>query len=185
MTISSALSHKVTARHLQRQAMLYVRQSTLHQVLENTESTARQYALRERAVGLGWETSHIVVIDQDLGQSGASAADREGLEPPGCGGGIGTCRARDGVRSLSFSTQFPRLAPFAGTVCHDGDPHSRRRWTLRSSHLQRPSFVGDERRHERSRIACAARAPERRHSQQSPTSGPQAPITRGAGLRGR
>jgi len=71
---------KVTARHLARQAMLYVRQSTLHQVLENTESTARQYALRERAVALGWEASRIVVIDSDLGQSGASAADREGFQ---------------------------------------------------------------------------------------------------------
>ncbi len=71
---------KVTARHLARQAMLYVRQSTLHQVLENTESTARQYALRERAIALGWEASRIVVIDQDLGQSGASAADREGFQ---------------------------------------------------------------------------------------------------------
>ena len=70
MIIGSTLSQKVTARHLQRQAMLYVRQSTLHQVLENTESTARHYALRERAVGLGWETSRIVVIDQDLGQKG-------------------------------------------------------------------------------------------------------------------
>ena len=69
---------KVTARHLSRLAMLYVRQSTLHQVLENTESTARQYALRERAIALGWEASRIVVIDSDLGQSGASAADREG-----------------------------------------------------------------------------------------------------------
>ncbi len=72
--------HKVTARHLARQAMLYVRQSTLHQVLENTESTARQYALRERAVALGWEASRIVVIDSDLGHSGASAADREGFQ---------------------------------------------------------------------------------------------------------
>ena len=71
---------KITARHLQRQAMLYVRQSTLHQVLENTESTARQYALRERAVALGWEASQIVVIDQDLGQSGASAVDRAGFQ---------------------------------------------------------------------------------------------------------
>jgi DNA invertase Pin-like site-specific DNA recombinase len=70
MTIGSALSQKVTTRHLQRQAMLYVRQSTLHQVLENTESTARQYALRERAVGLGWSTERIVIIDQDLGQKG-------------------------------------------------------------------------------------------------------------------
>jgi DNA invertase Pin-like site-specific DNA recombinase len=75
-----AALHKVTARHLSRQAMLYVRQSTLHQVLENTESTARQYALRERAIALGWDASRIVVIDSDLGQSGASAADREGFQ---------------------------------------------------------------------------------------------------------
>lgn len=71
---------KITARHLSRQAMLYVRQSTLHQVLENTESTARQYGLRERAMALGWEASRIVVIDQDLGQSGASAVDRVGFQ---------------------------------------------------------------------------------------------------------
>jgi len=50
MMLPSASAQKVTARHVQRQAMLYVRQSTLHQVLENTESTARQYALRERAI---------------------------------------------------------------------------------------------------------------------------------------
>jgi DNA invertase Pin-like site-specific DNA recombinase len=60
--------------------MLYVRQSTLHQVFENTESTARQYALRERAVALGWQREQIVVIDQDLGQSGASAVDRVGFQ---------------------------------------------------------------------------------------------------------
>src|SRR5436305_6287179 len=80
MALGSALSHKVTARYLQRQAMLYVRQSTLHQVLTNTESTARQYALRERALGLGWPVERIVIIDQDLGQSGASAVDREGFQ---------------------------------------------------------------------------------------------------------
>ena len=49
-------------------------------MLENTESTARQYALRERAIALGWKPEHIVVIDQDLGQSGASAVDREGFQ---------------------------------------------------------------------------------------------------------
>ena len=80
MTIPPSSAHKVTARHLQRQAMLYVRQSTLHQVLENKESTARQYALRERAIALGWEISRIITIDQDLGQSGASAVDREGFQ---------------------------------------------------------------------------------------------------------
>ena len=76
----SAALQKVTARHLQRQAMLYVRQSTLHQVLENRESTARQYALRDRALALGWDAARIVVIDQDLGQSGASAVDRAGFQ---------------------------------------------------------------------------------------------------------
>jgi len=80
MTLILGMSQKVTARHVQRQAMLYVRQSTLHQVLENTESTARQYALRERAIALGWPTERVVVIDQDLGQSGASAVDREGFQ---------------------------------------------------------------------------------------------------------
>jgi DNA invertase Pin-like site-specific DNA recombinase len=73
-------SSKVTAGHLQRNAYLYVRQSTLRQVLENTESTKRQYALRERAVALGWPIERVTVIDHDLGQSGASAADREGFQ---------------------------------------------------------------------------------------------------------
>jgi len=80
ISVQPAALHKVTARQLARHAMLYVRQSTLHQVLENTESTARQYGLRERAIALGWETSRIVVIDQDLGQSGASVVDRLGFQ---------------------------------------------------------------------------------------------------------
>jgi len=60
-------------------AYLYVRQSTLRQVFENTESTKRQYALRERAVALGWPLDRVVVIDSDLGQSGADS-DREGFQ---------------------------------------------------------------------------------------------------------
>jgi DNA invertase Pin-like site-specific DNA recombinase len=71
---------KVTAGHLARTAYLYVRQSTLRQVINNTESTARQYALRQRAVALGWPTELIVTIDRDQGHSGASAADREGFQ---------------------------------------------------------------------------------------------------------
>jgi len=70
---------KVTARHLARSAYLYVRQSTMRQVLENTESTERQYALRQRAVALGWPSSSVIVIDSDLGQSGASS-DRQGFQ---------------------------------------------------------------------------------------------------------
>jgi len=70
----------VTAHHLTRLACLYVRQSTLQQVFENTESTARQYALRERALALGWAEERVVVIDQDLGHSAASTADRLGFQ---------------------------------------------------------------------------------------------------------
>jgi len=71
---------KVSASQLARTAYLYVRQSTLRQVFENTESTQRQYALRQRAVALGWPPDQIVVIDTDQGQSGASAVDREGFQ---------------------------------------------------------------------------------------------------------
>jgi DNA invertase Pin-like site-specific DNA recombinase len=70
----------VTAAHLARAAYLYVRQSTLRQVFENTESRQRQYALRERALALGWGSEQLVVIDCDLGQSGAQASDRAGFQ---------------------------------------------------------------------------------------------------------
>lgn len=71
---------KVTADHLRRDAFLYVRQSSLRQVLENTESTKRQYALRDRAVSMGWPIERVHVIDSDLGLSGASAQDRDGFQ---------------------------------------------------------------------------------------------------------
>jgi hypothetical protein len=80
MDLTGERSQKITPRHLRRQAYLYVRQSTLRQVMENTESTQRQYALRQRAVALGWPIEQVVVIDRDLGHSGASAADREGFQ---------------------------------------------------------------------------------------------------------
>ncbi len=71
---------KVTAAHLSRTALLYVRQSSLKQVIHNTESAIRQYDLRGRAISLGWARDQITVIDIDQGQSGASAADREGFQ---------------------------------------------------------------------------------------------------------
>lgn len=73
-------NNKITPDHLRKNAYLYIRQSTLYQVLVNTESTRRQYDLRQRAVALGWPEERIVVIDSDLGQSGASAKDREGFQ---------------------------------------------------------------------------------------------------------
>jgi DNA invertase Pin-like site-specific DNA recombinase len=71
---------KVTAAHLSRTALLYVRQSSLKQVIHNTESAIRQYDLRGKAVSLGWAADQITVIDIDQGHSGASAADREGFQ---------------------------------------------------------------------------------------------------------
>jgi DNA invertase Pin-like site-specific DNA recombinase len=78
--MSEQAAAKVTGAHLARTAYLYVRQSTLRQVLTNTESTARQYALRQKAIALGWPAEQIVTIDTDQGQSGASATDREGFQ---------------------------------------------------------------------------------------------------------
>ncbi|WP_327241976.1 recombinase family protein [Streptomyces sp. NBC_01320] len=69
-----------TADQLRRGAYLYVRQSSLKQVVNNTESTQRQYALRGRAIALGWGEGQITVIDTDQGQSGASAAGRDGFQ---------------------------------------------------------------------------------------------------------
>jgi DNA invertase Pin-like site-specific DNA recombinase len=71
---------KITPDHLARQAIVYVRQSTLKQVLENTESTERQYALVEKAVELGWPRAQILVIDEDQGHSAASATGRSGFQ---------------------------------------------------------------------------------------------------------
>src|SRR6516225_6609599 len=71
---------KVTAAHLSRTALLYIRQSTLKQVIHNTESAIRQYDLRGKAIALGWPADQITVIDIDQGHSGASAADREGFQ---------------------------------------------------------------------------------------------------------
>lgn len=76
----SSESSKVCADHLRRDAYLYVRQSTLRQVVENTESTKRQYALRQRAVALGWAIERIHTIDNDLGRSGASSQNRDGFQ---------------------------------------------------------------------------------------------------------
>jgi DNA invertase Pin-like site-specific DNA recombinase len=78
--MNAETTQKVTAAHLKRSAFLYVRQSTPRQVVENIESRKRQYALRERALALGWGPEQIVVIDSDLGQSGASAVARDGFQ---------------------------------------------------------------------------------------------------------
>lgn len=75
----SAPHSQVKAPHLRRNAYLYIRQSSLKQVVENQESTQRQYALRQRALELGWPADQIVILDEDLGRSAASS-DRAGFQ---------------------------------------------------------------------------------------------------------
>ncbi len=71
---------KLKANHLERSAYLYIRQSTLRQVYENTESTKRQYGLKQKILALGWSCDLIITIDSDLGQSGASSEHRQGFK---------------------------------------------------------------------------------------------------------
>jgi DNA invertase Pin-like site-specific DNA recombinase len=78
--ITRSPSSKVLARHLERLAIVYVRQSSTRQVTENIESTQLQYRLRERAVALGWPEARVLVIDDDLGVSGQSAEGRVGFQ---------------------------------------------------------------------------------------------------------
>src|SRR3989440_8227962 len=71
---------KIRPDHLDRLAVIYVRQSTLFQVRENVGSTLRQYDLVKRAQDLGWTTPSIQVVDQDQGHSGSSAIGRDGFQ---------------------------------------------------------------------------------------------------------
>lgn len=71
---------KIKREHLIRNAFLYIRQSTLRQVFENTESTKRQYALKEKLINMGWDESRIEIIDSDLGQSGSGSDERHGFQ---------------------------------------------------------------------------------------------------------
>jgi DNA invertase Pin-like site-specific DNA recombinase len=98
-------SVKVDSRHRERDAYLYIRQSSMKQVLENVESTKRQYALRGRAIALGWTEDRIVVIDSDQGESGASAAGREGFRRLVTDVGLGTRRHRHGAGGVTAGTQ--------------------------------------------------------------------------------
>ena len=72
-------NRKITESHRRRRAVVYVRQSTPSQLEHNHESRARQYALKERAIALGWPAALVSVVDEDLGRSGASADGRLGF----------------------------------------------------------------------------------------------------------
>src|SRR6266478_5966980 len=101
------ISEKIRPHHLERKALLYVRQSSVHQVLHNRESSALQYAMQGRLRALGW--SEIEVIDDDLGRSAAGGVQRAGFErmvAEVCLGKVGAVRAG----SLALRPQQPGLA---------------------------------------------------------------------------
>jgi len=102
------ISDKVRPHHLERKAILYVRQSSAHQVLHNRESSALQYAMRDRLTALGW--SEVEVIDDDLGRSAAGGVQRAGFErmvAEVCLGKVGAVCAREVSRFARNSRDWP------------------------------------------------------------------------------
>jgi excisionase family DNA binding protein len=107
---------KITSAHRSRTALVYIRQSTLVQVRDNTESTARQYDLAKRAVELGWAPSDVVVVDEDLGRSGGFGKARSGfreLVSRVCLGGVGAVFGLEVSRLARSSAEFARLLELA------------------------------------------------------------------------
>jgi DNA invertase Pin-like site-specific DNA recombinase len=117
----------VTAAHLRRTAVIYVRQSSLAQVDRNKESTARQYDLAARAQALGWPSGAVRVIDDDLGVSGASTAGRSGFAELAAQvgpGQVGIVLALEVSRPARNNADWYRLLDLAGmtdTLIADAD----------------------------------------------------------------
>src|SRR3954465_6893031 len=118
---------KITATHRRRRAVVYVRQSTLGQVERNTESAARQYALRERAIELGWPADSVAVGDEDMGASGATGEGRLGfgelVAEVGLGQ-VGLILALETSRLARSSADWHRLldlCALTGTLIADAD----------------------------------------------------------------
>jgi len=111
------ISDKIRAHHLERKALLYVRQSSAHQVLHNRESSALQYAMRDRLTALGW--SEIEVIDEDLGRSAAGGVPRAGFErmvAQVCLGQVGAVCAREVSRFARNSRDWQQLIEMCRVV---------------------------------------------------------------------
>ncbi len=111
------MSDKVQRRHLERKAILCVRQSSAHQVLHNRESGALQYAMRDRLLGLGF--AQIETIDDDLGRSASGSAERAGFDrmvAQVCLGRIGAVAAREASRFARNSRDWQQLIEMCRVV---------------------------------------------------------------------
>jgi DNA invertase Pin-like site-specific DNA recombinase len=119
--------HKITSSHRERAALIYLRQSSMAQLREHTESTRSQYALAGKAAALGWARSDIEVIDTDLGISGKWGVAREGfteLVTRVCSGEVGAIFGIEITRLARSNADVARLAEFAritGTLLIDPD----------------------------------------------------------------
>ena len=118
---------KITSSHRERTALIYLRQSSMAQVREHTESTRSQYGLADKAAGLGWARTSIEVIDTDLGISGKWGVARAGfteLVSRVCSGGVGAIFGIEITRLARSNADVARLAEFAritGTLLIDPD----------------------------------------------------------------
>jgi DNA invertase Pin-like site-specific DNA recombinase len=108
---------KIGPQHLERKAILYVRQSSTHKVLHNRESSVLQYAMRERLSDLGW--SQIETVDDDLGRSAAGGVAREGFDrmiADVCLGKVGAVAAREVSRFARNSRDWQHLIEMCRVV---------------------------------------------------------------------
>src|SRR5262249_41214676 len=110
-------SSKIAARHLDRLAVVYVRQSTTQQVLVHGESTRLQYGLVSRAQAYGWGRGPGVGLDGGLGEAGGATRGRDGFGGGGGGGGPGPCGPLAGPGDVAAGPLQRRLAPPARSVC--------------------------------------------------------------------
>jgi DNA invertase Pin-like site-specific DNA recombinase len=129
---------KIQAVHLRREAWVYVRQSTMTQVRENTESLNRQYELEQRAHQLGWPADRVRVVDDDLGCSGAEATARAGFQGLVAAVGLGQVglvlgievsrlarRNADWYHLLDLCAMTDTLIADADGLYHPGDYNDR------------------------------------------------------------
>jgi DNA invertase Pin-like site-specific DNA recombinase len=121
--------------HQERLAIVYIRQSTVQQVERHQESTKLQYALADRAAQFGWMREQIVVIDDDLGRSGASIEGRLGFQRLVTEFGLGNVGLVLGVE-MSRLALLPRLASALGNLRAVRHADRRRRRGVRSFQLQ-------------------------------------------------
>ena len=136
------MTTQVTLSHRQKTAYVYVRQSTMGQVRNHQESTERQYALKDKAISLGWPATSMRILDGDLGISGATQQRSRRLQEVGGRGVAG--RSGSGVRlgGLAAGAVQRRLAPLDRDLRLDRHADRRRGRLLRSGGFQRRPFAG-------------------------------------------